>query len=173
MHQDDDITLTPVPPEEWEAFKRALQDAFAPAAIAAFGPLDEPIPSDADLDGARAAPGAEALHIRQGGTLVGGAVVGLDATTQHNTLDFFFIAPAAHDRGLGLAAWRAIERRYPLTRVWRTHTPYFEKRNIHFYVNKCGFRIVAFYNAHHPDPHRPDGDDPPGLDEAFLFEKIM
>ncbi|MEO0034654.1 MAG: hypothetical protein RLZZ501_677, partial [Pseudomonadota bacterium] len=171
MHQDDDITLTPVPPGDRPAFRRALQDAFAPAAIAAFGPLDEPIPSDADLDGAMTAAGAEVLHIRRGDVLVGGAVVGIDAATQHNSLDFFFIAPAAHDRGLGLAAWRAIERRYPMTRVWRTHTPYFEKRNIHFYVNKCGFRIVAFYNAHHPDPHRPDNAHSLGLDEAFLFEK--
>ena len=37
-------------------------------------------------------------------------------------------------------------------------TPYFEKRNIHFYVNKCGFKIVAFYNERNPDPHLPPGN---------------
>lgn len=28
--------------------------------------------------------------------------------------------------------------------------PYFEKRNIHFYVNKCGFHITEFINPYHP-----------------------
>jgi hypothetical protein len=34
-----------------------------------------------------------------------------------------------------------------------THTLYFEQRNIHFYVNKCGFSIVEFFHPGHPDPH--------------------
>ncbi|MBQ2497742.1 MAG: N-acetyltransferase, partial [Prevotella sp.] len=61
---------------------------------------------------------------------------------------------------------------HPEIRVWETHTPYFEKRNIHFYVNRCGFHIVEFFNAHHPDPHDPDshGDDNDGM---FRFEKVM
>ena len=58
---------------------------------------------------------------------------------------------------------------YPQIKVWETVTPYFEKRNIHFYVNRCGFKIVEFYNEHHKDPHSTDG----GLDEMFRFEKIM
>ena len=33
----------------------------------------------------------------------------------------------------------------PETEVWETCTPYFEKRNIHFYVNKCGFQIDQFW----------------------------
>ena len=28
---------------------------------------------------------------------------------------------------------------HPEVKVWETVTPYFEKRNIHFYVNRCGF----------------------------------
>ena len=77
-------------------------------------------------------------------------------------------------RGLGSAAWSAIERRYPEMLVWQTHTPYFERRNIHFYVNKCGFRIVEFFNRHHPDPHHPAGRDGlPGDGDGFRFEKVM
>ena len=62
-------------------------------------------------------------------------------------------------------------------------TPYFEKRNIHFYVNKCGLKIVAFYNERNPDPHlppgNPDRDAPVGPQQAafpgedLLFEKAM
>ena len=42
---------------------------------------------------------------------------------------------------------------------------YFEKRNIHFYVNRCGFHIVEFFNSHHPDPNDPDRGEE--MDEQF------
>ena len=58
----------------------------------------------------------------------------------------------------GQAAWRAVERLHPEVRVWETCTPYFEKRNIHFYVNRCGFRIVKFVRDRF---------------EMFLFEKAV
>jgi catechol 2,3-dioxygenase-like lactoylglutathione lyase family enzyme len=50
--------------------------------------------------------------------------------------------------------------------------PYFEKRNIHFYVNVCGFRIVEFFNERHPDPHDAGTEDRAG-DEMFRFIKTM
>lgn len=64
---------------------------------------------------------------------------------------------------------------HPKVKIWETVTPYFEKRNIHFYVNRCGFHIVAFYNSHHKDPHDPDEYEendqfPEGM---FRFEKVM
>ena len=34
-----------------------------------------------------------------------------------------------------------IEKKHPNTKVWETVTPYFEKRNIHFYVNLCNFLL--------------------------------
>ena len=95
-----------------------------------------------------------------------------------NALDLFFISPAYHSQGLGLAAWRAIEAAYPDTVVWETITSYFEERNIHFYVNKCGFHIVEFFNPHHLDPNLPpptdsNGDPIPGEETYFRFEKVM
>ncbi|WP_342587199.1 GNAT family N-acetyltransferase [Methylobacterium terrae] len=145
------------------------------AVIAQFGSLPGggPIPSDDGLDASIAAPGAVALRVLRGGRPVGGAVVRIDAATQRSALDLFFVSPAEHGRGLGHAAWRAIERMYPETRIWETHTPYFEKRNIHFYVNKCGFKIVEFFGPQHPDPHGPGPDDLPGGNEGFRFEKVM
>lgn len=168
------VTLAVAAPGDLLEFKRELQAAFAVAVIEAFGPLtDGPIPADADLDQSIRAPGVEVLHILQDGQRVGGAVVTIDAATQCNSLDFFFIVPRAHGCGLGRDAWRAIEARYPGTRVWQTHTPYFEKRNIHFYVNTCGFRIVEFFSARHADPHHPAGAGVQGGDEMFRFEKVM
>lgn len=86
----------------------------------------------------------------------------------------FYINKYNQDRGIGLEAWKAIEAKHPETKVWETVTPYFEKRNIHFYINKCGFKIVEYYNKYHQGPNQKqaissDEDD----DEMFRFEKIM
>ena len=43
------------------------------------------------------------------------------------------VSPNHHSRGIGQQVWRMIEEKYPETKVWETHTPYFEKRNIHFW----------------------------------------
>ena len=170
----DQITLAPIEPSDALRFKRELQTAFAIAVVDEYGELpDGPIPSDVDLDGAMTAQNAVTLHILVAGRRVGGAVLSINQDTQQNSLGLFFICHTEHSRGLGYRAWKAIEKRYPETLVWTTHTPYFEKRNIHFYVNKCGFKIVKFYNAQNPDPHGPSSSDFPGGDEGFEFEKIM
>ena len=73
-------------------------------------------------------------------------------------------------------AWCAVEKLHPEVTVWETVTPYFEKRNIHFYVNRCGFQIVEFYNSHHPDPNDPDvsqEQDEQFPDGMFRFQKRM
>lgn len=59
--------------------------------------------------------------------------------------------------------------------MWETCTPYFEKRNIHFYVNRCGFHIVEFFHSKHPDPNFPEDFsewDAEGS-KMFRFEKVM
>lgn len=172
---EDRITLAPLQPNDVADFKTELQSAFAVAVVETFGPLaEEPIPSEHTLDTALNAPNAVALRILRDGQKVGGAVLTIDSETHHNTLDLFFLRVGEQGRGTGLKAWRAIEEKYPETLVWQTHTPYFEKRNIHFYVNKCGFKIIEFFNRHHPDPHPPEERDLPGDDdEAFQFEKVM
>ncbi|GAA0529894.1 hypothetical protein FHS83_002488 [Rhizomicrobium palustre] len=168
------VTLAIAEPEDLPAFKRELQDAFAAAVIEEFGPLPAgPIPSDQDLDQSMTAAGAVVLRILCDGRKVGGAVVSINDATNRNSLDFFFISVNEHGGGLGYKAWLAIEQMFPKTAIWETHTPCFEKRNIHFYVNKCGFKIVEFFNARRPDPHGPSSDDFPGVDEAFRFEKLM
>ena len=87
-------------------------------------------------------------------------------------LELLFIRPEIHGRGLGQSAWQAIQEAYPHAQGWETHTPYFDKRNIHFYVNKCGFHIVEFYCDAHPLPHA-SSQPIPGGDVFFRFEKQM
>ena len=106
-------------------------------------------------------------------------MVVIDEKTQRNRLDLLFVDPDAHSKGIGLAAWREVERLYPDTAVWETCTPYFETRNIHFYINKCGFHAVEFFNRFHPDPHDlaagdvDNDDEGDGFDGMFRFEKQM
>lgn len=177
MSQRYSIRLEIAAPEDYPAWMRRLQEAFTPAAAQYYG-VCEPVPSEESVRHSLHAAGADVYHIVLDGRRVGGAVVIADRTTGRSTLELFFLAPDCHGRGIGLAAWRAIEARYPHTAVWQTITPYFEQRNIHFYINKCGFHIVEFFNAHHVDPAlpRPDAgtDAPaPGMDAYFLFEKTM
>jgi len=99
--------------------------------------------------------GGEAYRIRENGKSVGGLVLSFRKAGR-GELELLFVSPDVHSRGIGFAAWREVERLYSEIKIWETCTPSFETRNVHFYVNKCGFRIVEFFNAKHPDPHDPE-----------------
>ncbi len=171
------VRLQPAKTNELDELKRKIQESFAVSVEETFGPSDEPIPSDKDLEKAFYGEHSAIYHFVWNGKKVGGVVLSIDGSTNHNAVDFLFVSPEYHSKGIGTAAWTAIEKQYPETVVWNLATPYFEKRNIHFYVNKCGFKIVAFWNRFFPDPHtewnEPEEDFPEGSDEMFYFEKIM
>ena len=114
----------------------------------------------------------KAYRIRADGRIVGGLVLQIGEKTHHNHLDLLFVSPDVHSRGVDTASWHEAERLYPETEVWEICTPYFEKRNLYFYINKCGFHAVEFFGPTHPKPAEPveDGEGP---DEFFRFEKRM
>lgn len=173
------VTLTPLGESDREQFIRDNQRAFKFGATEEFGLRDDHFEEDGEIISRetieRSIDGGEAYRIRLDGERVGGLVVRYDAQTRRGELELLFVNPAAHGRGIGQAAWRAVERMYPETRVWETCTPYFEKRNIHFYINRCGFHAVEFFCAAHRDPCEPDfaGGEDEGPDEMFRFEKTM
>ena len=76
----------------------------------------------------------------------------------------------AQSKGIGFEIWKQIEEKYPNTIKWHTCTPYFETRNIYFYVNKCGFHITKFENDREEFPSDFVGDGGEGM---FKFEKVM
>ena len=166
------VTLKPVDSSEMPEFKCRLQDAFTQAAHEAFPDFPEVIPPERDIDESLAAQGAEALQVMCDGELVGGAIVTGDG--EQMMLDFIFIDTNKQNGHYGYAAWQAIEARYPRATHCELVTPYHEKRNIHFYVNRCGFAITEYYNDRHADPHftPEEGGDYPGEDDGlFKFEK--
>ena len=71
-------------------------------------------------------------------------------------------------KGIGKMIWNEIEKLHPDTIMWETCTPWFEKRNIHFYVNKCKFHIVKYEREINEEGFIGDGGD--GM---FIFQKVM
>ena len=170
---DNIVALGFVKQDELQKFKSDLQEAFTAALVENFGSnSSKPIPTDKAIEKSLNAPGSVVYHILLNGKKVGGAVLAIDEITQRNSLEFFFIYANEHSNGLGYKAWKAIESTYPQTKVWETLTPYYEKRNIHFYVNKCGFKIVEYLNNNKINSSILNDKELPDED-FFRFEKVM
>lgn len=151
--------------------KRDMQEAFQKGAVAEYGLIDEEILPEKDIDSSLAKPGAVVYKAMADGELAGGAIVVIDEESGRNYLDFLYVKCGSQSKGIGLLIWKNLEKLYPQTKVWETCTPYFEKRNIHFYINCCGFQAVEFFNPHHKDASLPE--DMIGGDYFFRFEKNM
>ena len=172
------VSLVPLTADDREQFIKDNQLAFKYGAIEEFGKRDEHFDTDGEIISRKTIekcidePNNDTYRIMLDGKRVGGVIVGIDKNTHRNHLEILFVAPEEHTKGIGYATWKTIEKLYPKTEVWETYTPYFEKRNIHFYVNKCGFKIVEFYNEFHVDLNQTEETNE-GPDEMFRFEKIM
>ena len=118
---------------------------------------------------------AETYRIVRDGNVVGGLILQIDQQHAKGELEILFVNPEAHSKGIGQAAWKIVEAMHPEIRVWETMTPYFEKRNIHFYVNRLGFHIVEFWNKYHHGPAVPEDIEENWSedDEMFVFRKHM
>lgn len=157
--------------DDFPVFKKDMQEAFQLGAASEFEKLEDQILSEADIDSSLKKDGAVAYKALIDGKIVGGAIVVIDEISNRNHIDFLYVKNGVHSRGIGQKIWQTIEKMHPKTRIWETYTPYFEKRNIHFYINRCGFVAVEFYNPHHKDPKIPN--DMIGGDYFFRFEKTM
>lgn len=168
------VGLEPLKADDKERFILDNQEAFRYGATEEFGMRDDHFEEDGEIISRvtieKSIKAGKAYRIICGGEAAGGAVVRVNG--DKGDLDLLFVSPHIHSKGIGYAAWCEIERMYPQVKVWETVTPYFEKRNIHFYVNRCGFHIVEFFNSHHPDPNDPDTQaDNLMNDGMFRFEK--
>lgn len=167
MDKKKDLSFIPVEKNEIEKFTNDMVDSFAVSVHANHMP-DSLIPPRASIQQSFDDPHSELYHICLKGEKIGGVILVIDKETHHNHLDLLFLYAGRDNKGLGYPIWKAIEEKYPDTKVWETATPYFEKRNIHFYINKCGFHAVEFINKYHQDPNHPTGED-----EFFVFQKVM
>ena len=136
---------------------------------------------DKDFYQSLEAEGAEAYEaVSENGQRLGGAII--TANGNMGELAFLYVKVDVQSKGIGQSIWKAIETMHPEIEVWETCTPYFDCRNIHFYINRCGFHAVEFlrpfgskrpeverFNEHHPDPNMPEQFDQE--DGLFKFEK--
>ena len=177
------VTLVPLTSYDREQFILDNQRAFKYGAMEEFGERDNHLDFDGEIISRKTiercidSPNNETYRIVVDGRHVGGVILKINKETNHNELEILFVSPKEHTKGIGYGAWLEVETLHPETVVWETCTPYFEKRNIHFYVNKCGFHIDQFWCEHfQPDHKMPDEDehDPDeGPDEMFRFIKVM
>ena len=180
------VELIPLTEDDREQFILDNQWAFKYGAIEEFGERDDHIDDDGEIISRKTIehciddPKSETYRIVCEGKKVGGMILKIDKQTKVNELEILFTLPDEHSKGIGYAAWLAAEALHPETKIWKTCTPYFEKRNIHFYVNKCGFQIDEFWCEYfRPDHEMPCEDEydnkgsDEGPDEMFHFVKIM
>ena len=176
------VTLVPLTEDDREQFILDNQWAFKHGAIEEFGNRDDHLDCDGEIISRKTiercidSADSETYRITVDGRKVGGVILKINKETQHNELEILFVSPEEHTKGIGYGAWQEIEAMYPETKVWETCTPYFEKRNIHFYVNKCGFQIDQFWCEYFQPEHKlPDDEESfdEGPDEMFRFIKIM
>lgn len=176
------VTLVSLTAEDREQFILDNQWAFKYGALMEFGERDNHI-DDGEIISRRTiehcidSPNSETYRIVADGKSVGGVILKIDKETNVNELEILFVSPEEHKKGIGYGAWLAIEKLHPETKIWKTCTPYFEKRNIHFYVNKCGFQIDEFwceyFKPDHEIPNQEEHDHDEGPDEMFHFIKVM
>jgi len=158
--------------EDLKEFKKLMQEAFQYGYESVYGEDKEQVLPDKDIDDNLKNPNSYAYEMIDNDEIVGGVIVTIDEKINHNHLDFLFVKVGVQSKGIGQAIWKEIEKLYPNTKVWETCTPYFGKRNIHFYVNRLGFHIVEYFNKKHPDTNRPQ-DCYEEDDGMFRFEKVM
>ena len=163
------IELKPLVSSDREQFIKDNQEAFNYGALEEFGLRDDHFEEDGQIISREtieeSIDSGEAYRILDDGKVVGGVVVRIEK--DRGDLDLLFVSPKCHSKGVGYGAWCQIEKMFPQVKIWETVTPYFEKRNIHFYVNRCGFKIVEFFNSHHKDPNDDEAS------EMFRFEKCL
>ena len=174
----NNIKLIPLKDSDREQFILDNQEAFNFGALEEFGCRDDHFEEDEQIISRqtieKSIDTGEAYRIMLDGRPVGGVIITVDG--KKGNLDILFTSPKEHSKGIGYAAWCEVERLHPEVKVWETVTPYFEQRNIHFYVNRCGFHIVEFYNSHHPDPNDPgtaEQTEDQFPDGMFRFEKRL
>lgn len=177
----DNICLVGITPDDKEQFILDNQRAFKYGAQEEFGMRDnrmeegEEVISRKTIERSMNGEHAETYRIVCDGNVVGGLILQIDQQHAKGELEILFVNPEAHSKGIGQAAWKAVESMHPEIRVWETITPYFEKRNIHFYVNRLGFHIVEFWNKYQHGSAVPEDIEENWSedDEMFVFRKFM
>ena len=201
----DNIILSPLEKDDYEQFIKDNQRSFKYGALEEFGMRDNHLNKEGEIISRRTIEksiknkNSETYRIILNGKKVGGVIIKINKEKKFGELEIIYINPEEHSKkGIGFKTWNIIEKMHPEIDVWEAFTPYFEKRNIHFYVNKCRFHIVEFCHNFHRlqgnedkeenednedyednednennEDNDEDDEDDDGPDEMFRFQKII
>ena len=109
------IELKSLAPDDREQFILDNQKAFRYGALEEFGLRDDHFEEDGEIISRKtieqSIDGGEAYRIMQDNQTVGGVVIKVDG--DYGELELLFVAPCAHSKGIGYAAWCEVERLHP------------------------------------------------------------
>lgn len=163
--------LLPLLEKNEKTFIKDMMDAFQDGTEKEYGKINETILPEKEIELSIKNEHSAAYQAMINRELVGGAIVVIDKEKKHNYLEFLYVKKEYQGKDIGRRIWHTLEGLYPETVVWETVTPYFEKRNLHFYINVCGFHAVEFYNPQYKGAYEPANI--PGGDYFFRFVKQM
>ena len=158
--------------DDIEQFEADMQEAFNKGAEYYSGQKEDVLPKK-DIEESLNAKGAVAYKAMMDGEMVGGTILNIDHATGHNHLDFLYVKDGYQGKKISQQIWNKIEELYPKTKSWETCTPYFDQRNIHFYINKLGFHAVEFFNKYHKESGEEETYAGGNLTGMFRFDKEM
>lgn len=165
------IILEKVRDNDLAQYKKDMQEAFQKGYENTYGKAEGIVLPEKDIDDSLNKNGAVAYKAVVDSEMVGGAVAIIDVETQLNHLDLLYVKYGMQSKCIGAKIWFALEELYPDTKAWETCTPCFEKRNVHFYVNICGFHIVQYFNEKQPMTDTPEGFIGDGHEGMFGMRK--
>ena len=115
-----EVTLITLTQEDREQFILDNQEAFNYGALEEFGRLDDHYEEDGQIISRETIEHSidegEAYRIMHEGKPVGGVVIRVDG--KRGDLDLLFVSPKVHSKGIGYAAWCAVEKMHPEVDVW-------------------------------------------------------
>ncbi len=166
------LQLLKITNEDLKNFKLDMQEAFQIGAIE--GGYDMPndcviLPFE-DIDNSLNIKNSIAYKAVLDGKMVGGAIIVLNNKKRSGNLHFLYVKHGYQNKGIGKFIWFEIEKLHKEIYHWETCTPYFEKRNIHFYLNVCKFKITR-YDSHDNEEYKSPYDVcEKDNDESGMFE---
>ena len=140
------VQLLPLECSDREQFISDNQEAFNYGAMEEFGLRDDHFEEDGQIISrdtiGQSIDSGEAYRIILDGQKVGGLVIKVDG--EKGDLDLLFVSPTAHSKGIGYAAWCAVEKLHPEVNVWETVTPILSSVIFIFMLIVAAFTLWSF-----------------------------
>ena len=166
------MQLIPLREDHMSEFKSSMQEAFQYWYESIFWKSDLILPED-HIDRSLNKPNSYAYEmIDDEWNMLWWVIVTINEN-HINELDFLFVKVWIQSKWVWQAIRKEIEKIHSDTKIWETVTPYFDKRNIHFYVNKLHFHITEYFNEKHVDPNTPQEEFMGNEGWMFGFQKVM